>query len=197
MAHNLAPLQDAHTENAMNRRQLIERSTTLVAVASSASAALWASASAAADKKAAAPAAAAAGAHMHHNHAMPASSASAPAGMHEGCLPKRFQAVVAPFQACTAATATCIAHCQVMLATGDKAMAECLRTALDCDITCNAALRAATLNSDFTPALLKTAILAMEACVKACKPHVDHHMECAACHDACLSAIAAARKLAA
>lgn len=182
----------------MNRRQLIERSTTLVAVASSVSAALWPSASAAADKKPVAkPAAADHSGHMHHNHAMPASSASAPAGMHEGCLPKRFQAVVAPFQACTAATATCIAHCQVMLATGDKAMAECLRTALDCDITCNAALRAATLNSDFTPALLKTAIGAMEACVKACKPHVNHHMECAACHDACLAAIAAARKLAA
>jgi hypothetical protein len=187
----------------MNRRQLIERSTTLVAVASSASAALWASASAAADKKASLPKVAEPAAAMdphHHHHmmsAMPASSDAAAAAMHEGCLPKRFQAVVAPFQACTAATATCIAHCQVMLATGDKSMAECLRTALDCDITCNAALRAATLNSDFTPALLKTSILAMEACVKACKPHVDHHMECAACHDACLSAIAAARKLAA
>ncbi len=179
----------------MNRRQLIERSTTLVAVASSA---LWASASSAADKKATTLAPADQGAHMHHDHGMAttaASSASAPAGMHEGCLPKRFQTVVAPFQACTAATATCIAHCQVMLATGDKSMAQCLRTALDCDITCNAALRAATLNSDFTPALLKTAVLAMEACVKACKPHVNHHKECADCHDACLAAIAAARKL--
>jgi Cys-rich four helix bundle protein (predicted Tat secretion target) len=178
----------------MNRRQLIERSTTLVAVASSA---LWAGASAAADKKAAAkavaPAAPAASMDPHHHHMMSGTGG----GAHEACMPGRFTALVAPFQACTATVAVCIAHCQVMLADGDKGMGPCLRTALDCDVTCNAVLRAATLNSDFTPALAQTAILAMEACVKACKPHVDHHAECRDCHDACLAAIAAARKLAA
>jgi Cys-rich four helix bundle protein (predicted Tat secretion target) len=163
----------------MNRRQLFERSAPWMALSASA---LWAQGSAAATKPA-------------HVHPTPASSL-APAPTHEGCMmPTRFTALVAPFQACTAATSACIAHCQVMLAQGDKDMAACLRTALDCDVTCSAVLKAATLNSGFTPDLARTAILAMEACVKACEPHVAHHAECRDCHDACQAAIAAARKL--
>ncbi|MEY4767061.1 MAG: hypothetical protein RI907_3734 [Pseudomonadota bacterium] len=133
--------------------------------------------------------------HLHHHGAAASGASTAEAPTHEGCMPRRYNAIVAPFQACTSAAAVCISHCQVLLAQGDKAMAECLRTALDCDVVCNAALKAANLNSDFTPALLKPSIEAMQACVKACHPHVDHHAECRACHDACLSAIAAARKL--
>lgn len=109
--------------------------------------------------------------------------------------PRRFDALVKPFQACTAAVAVCTAHCQTLLAQGDKSMGACLRTALDCDVTCGAALKAAGLNSDFTPELARTSVAAMEACVKACKPHVGHHAECKACHDACLVAIEAAKKL--
>jgi Cys-rich four helix bundle protein (predicted Tat secretion target) len=164
----------------MNRRQLIERAVPWTAAALPA---LWASSSMAAVNKPG---------HAHHHSA---ASSAMPAATHEGCLPKRFTALVAPFQACTAATAMCIDHCQVLLAQGDKGMADCLRTALDCDVTCAAVLKAATLNSTFTPALAKTALLAMDACVKACKPHVDHHAECRNCHDACLSAMAAVRKL--
>jgi Cys-rich four helix bundle protein (predicted Tat secretion target) len=165
----------------MNRRQLIERAAPALVAAVPA---LWATASAAAAKVEPSG-------HAHHH---PASSAKA-AAMHEGCLPRRHTGLVAPFQACTAATSVCIAHCQVLLAQGDKGMAACLRTALDCDVTCSAVLKAATLNSDYTAALAKTALLAMEACVQACKPHIAHHAECRECHDACLSAMAAARQV--
>ncbi len=166
----------------MNRRQLFERSAPWMAAATSA---LWAQGSQAATRPAPA--------HVHPKPA--AAAASSPA--HESCMapPSRFTGLVAPLQACTAATSACIAHCQVMLAQGDKAMATCLRTALDCDVTCNAVLKAATLNSDFTPALAQTATLAMAACAKACEPHVDHHAECRHCHEACLAAIAAVRKI--
>ena len=54
---------------------------------------------------------------------------------------------------------------------------------------------AAGLNSAYTPALAKTAVAAMEACVKSCKPHIEHHAECKGCHDACLVAIDAIRKM--
>lgn len=131
-----------------------------------------------------------------HNHGAKAKGdAGAAAIAHEHCMPRRFDAVVAPFQACTVAMGNCIAHCQMMLADGDTSMADCLRTALDADVVCNATLRAATLNSTLTPALAGVSVTAMEACVAACKPHVAHHAECKACHDACVTAIAAARKL--
>ena len=113
-----------------------------------------------------------------------------------GAAPARtFDAVIAPLQSCTSAVSVCIAHCQVLLAGGDKSMGLCLRTALDCDVVCPAALRAAGLNSAYTPALLRTGVSAMEACIKACKPHVDHHAECKSCHDSCVAAVAAARKV--
>lgn len=158
----------------MNRRQLMERSTGLMALAAATVLPARASAQDA-------PA-------HHHDHA-------AMLAAQKGDKPKRFAGLIAPFQACTAAAAACIDHCQILLSQGDKAMAACLRSALDCDVTCNAVLKAASLNSAFTPALARTAIDAMDACVKACKPHVAHHVECKNCHDACLSAIEAARKV--
>jgi Cys-rich four helix bundle protein (predicted Tat secretion target) len=110
--------------------------------------------------------------------------------------PRRYDELVEPFQACSKAVAVCISHCQTLLATGDRSLGRCLRTALDCDVVCNAALRAALINSNYTPSLARTAVAAMDACVKACKPHIEHHVECKACHDACLAAIDAAKKLA-
>ena len=136
---------------------------------------------------------AAAQAHDHsaHDHAaMMAEGKAAPAKA------RKYDSLVKPLASCMAAVQVCTAHCQVVLATGDKSMGDCLRTALDCDVICGAALKAAGLNSTFTPALAKAAMAAMEACVKTCKPHVDHHAECKGCHDACLVAIDAIRKMA-
>ncbi len=110
--------------------------------------------------------------------------------------PRRYDDLVEPFQACSKAVAVCISHCQTLLATGDRSLGRCLRTALDCDVVCNAALRAALIDSNYTPSLARTAVAAMGACVKACKPHIEHHAECKDCHDACLAAIDAAKKLA-
>jgi Cys-rich four helix bundle protein (predicted Tat secretion target) len=129
--------------------------------------------------------------HAGHDHAaMMAAAKAAPA------KPRKYDALVKPLSECMAAVQVCMNHCQVVLATGDKSMGDCLRTALDCDVVCGAALKAAGLNSAYTPALAKTAQAAMEACVKSCKPHIEHHAECKGCHDACLVAIDAIRKMA-
>ena len=105
-------------------------------------------------------------------------------------------AIIAPLQQCTAAVTACIAHCQRELAAGNRSMGECLRAALDCDVTCTALLRAAGLQSAFAPALARVAIDAMTTCVAACEPHVGHHAACKECHDACVAAITAARAIA-
>ncbi|MBN8489363.1 MAG: hypothetical protein J0M20_16765 [Burkholderiales bacterium] len=125
--------------------------------------------------------------HSHHDHGAMAPKVPmgkpAPAGL------------VNAYQACVAAANACIAHCQVLLAQGDKSLGACLRTALDTELTCSATLRAATLQSPYLGALAKTSVAAMQACIEACKPHVEHHAECKRCHDACVAAVRAANAL--
>jgi Cys-rich four helix bundle protein (predicted Tat secretion target) len=113
----------------------------------------------------------------------------------QGAKAPRYNDLIPPFQDCTKAISACIAHCQILLAAGDRSVGRCLRTALDCDVTCGATLKAAGLNSNYTPALARTAKASMEICVKACKPHIEHHAECKACHDACLAAIEAVAQM--
>lgn len=121
-----------------------------------------------------------------------AASPASGSGVHAAAMAEAIPAL----QACTSAVAACIAHCQRELARGDGSLGECLRTSLDCDVTCNALLRAAALDSIHTPALARVAIDAMDACIAACKPHVGHHAACKACHDACVAAVVAAQRLA-
>ena len=109
--------------------------------------------------------------------------------------PRRYDGAVPAYQACTQAAEVCIAHCQQLLARGDASVGTCLRTALDTDVVCGAVLKLAGLNSAFTPTLARDSIAVMQDCVEACKPHVSHHVECKACHDACLKAIDAAKAL--
>jgi Cys-rich four helix bundle protein (predicted Tat secretion target) len=123
-----------------------------------------------------------------HDHAAMMGSASpAPAA------PRRNDRLIPAFQDCTRTAQTCIAHCQELLAEGDKSLGACLRTALDADAVGGAVLRLAGLNSRFTAALAKQSIPVLQACFEACKEHVEHHAQCKACHDACVKAIAAAK----
>jgi Cys-rich four helix bundle protein (predicted Tat secretion target) len=119
-----------------------------------------------------------------HDHA--AMMAAAPA-------PRMNDALIPAYQACTRAAQACISHCQQLLAQGDKSLGTCLRTALDTDTVCSTVLKLAGLNSRFTAAMAKQSVAVMQACVDACKEHVEHHAECKACHDACLKAIEAAK----
>lgn len=120
-------------------------------------------------------------AHKGHQH----QGGSATAGATESALAKAFDA-------CAAAATACIAHCQKSLATGDKMMAECLKTALDCDALCEAVAKLARYESAQAPAIAKASIPAMKACADACKPHVEHHAVCKTCFDACNEAVSAA-----
>lgn len=113
----------------------------------------------------------------HAHHAAPASL--------------RYADLASVYSVCAAASAECIAHCQRILATGDKSMAECLKTALDCSAVCDAIAKLARFDSDFAPKLAAQAVPVMDACAKACKPHVEHHAICKACFDACNAAIKA------
>lgn len=112
---------------------------------------------------------------------------------HHGMEVGRYGALVQAFAICAGAATECVAHCQRLLAEGDTMMAECLKTSLACDALCPAVARLARLDSDAAPAIAKSSIPVMEACIEACKPHIEHHAFCKACFDACGAAVAAAK----
>ena len=123
---------------------------------------------------------------------------SAHAGMDHGAhaaASGRYAALATTFSECAALAEDCIAHCQTVLATGDKSLGECLKTALACDTACIAVSRLARLDSEFTAGFAKQSIAAMEACAAACKPHIEHHATCKACFDACGKTISAAKAI--
>ena len=123
-----------------------------------------------------------------HVHDHGPKAAAAPAA-------RKYDALVVPYQACTRAAQACISHCQELLAKGDKSLGECLRTALDTEAVCNTVLKLAGFNSRHTASMAKESVAVMQACVDACKEHVKHHESCKACHDACLKAIDAAKRI--
>lgn len=131
-------------------------------------------------------------AHQHHDHG--SATSKPPAKAATKATPKGLDELLAVYQTCLKNTRRCISHCQKLLASGDKSVGMCLRTALDVEVSCDAVLRLAGTESSFTGAYAKTSLAVMQACVDACKEHVDHHAECKACHDSCLAAMAAARK---
>lgn len=112
---------------------------------------------------------------------------------HHGTDVGRYAGLVQAFAICGAAATECVAHCQKLLAEGDKMMGECLKTSLACDALCPTVARLARLDSDQAPAIAKAAMPAMQACIEACKPHIEHHAFCKVCYEACGAAMAAAR----
>lgn len=161
-----------------SRRSWISRAAATVVAAS------WASAQAQTSASAANP-------HAHHDHG----NAAAPKPSRPATAPKGVDNLISAYQKCQVSTRRCISHCQKLLASGDKSVGNCLRTALDVEVSCDAVLRLAGTESTFTAAYAKASLAVMQACVEACKEHIEHHAECKACHDGCLAAMAAVKKL--
>jgi len=135
---------------------------------------------------AAAAAAFSASASAQHQHMHGAMAAPAP---------RKFDALIPAFQTCMQAGQACVVHCNTLLAQGDTSMAECQRNVLDTLAVCQAVATLAGYGSAATGTFAKQSVPVMQACVAACKPHIEHHAECKACHDACVAAIAAVAQL--
>ena len=87
---------------------------------------------------------------------------------------------------CVSAGQVCLAHCIRLLSEGDKSMDQCARAVNQMLALCGAIQNLAAQSSALTPALAKVALEGCRQCADACEPHVDHHAECKACHQACL-----------
>lgn len=79
----------------------------------------------------------------------------------------------------------CIAHCQEMLATGDKSMAGCLKTALEMVAACQGFIKLASLQSKGTKKMAALCAELCRECEKACKEHEAHHKICKDCMESC------------
>lgn len=119
--------------------------------------------------------------HEHHMHAAQAGAQGPACG--------RYQALVAAAADCVVKGQSCLAHCMRLLSSGDKSLAACAEKVSQVLPLCTALQGLGAQESPLTPRLAKVALDACTECAEACKPHVEHHVECKACYDACMDCI--------
>lgn len=96
---------------------------------------------------------------------------------------------------CVAVGETCLSHCLMLLAQGDTSMAECATAVSQMLAVCRAMASLAAQGSSHAKAQAVVCKTVCEECAAACRPHKDHHKECAACAEACDRTVAALAKL--
>jgi len=107
------------------------------------------------------------------------------------------QALIATSSNCVVKGEACMAHCQQMLADGDRSMLpECPRTGIEMVTLCGA-LRA--LAAQDAPTLPKLAAVVQDACTRCeahCRKSAKTHAHCKECADACAACVTECRKVA-
>ena len=98
------------------------------------------------------------------------------------------QGLLAATSDCVAKGQSCLAHCLVLLADGDKAMAACAQSVSQTIALCQALESLAAQQSSLVPALAKVTLQACEACEKECRKH-EQHAQCKACAESCVACI--------
>jgi Cys-rich four helix bundle protein (predicted Tat secretion target) len=101
----------------------------------------------------------------------------------------KFQGLIAATGDCVAKGQACLAHCLVLLADGDKTLADCSKAVNQMLALCGALQNLAAQSSKLTPGLAKAALDACTECEKECKKHKDKHAECKACRESCTECI--------
>lgn len=94
----------------------------------------------------------------------------------------------------------CQAHCIEEMAKGNKDMAKCNRTIHDMLAVCEAMHSLVAYKSDRAKELAAVCIKACQVCADACEEHKSHwahkmHLECKACHEACVAVIKTLKKV--
>jgi Cys-rich four helix bundle protein (predicted Tat secretion target) len=126
------------------------------------------------------PKAKAADAHAHHHHGGGG----------------KYDAVMQSAAHCVMTGETCLAHCHIVLAEGEKDMAECAKSVNELVAVCAALRSLAAQNAPRLPALAKVAIDTCLACEKECRKHEKKHSQCKDCADACKACADDCRKVA-
>lgn len=90
---------------------------------------------------------------------------------------------------CNHVAQMCAGHCIELVNNGQKAMIDCLQSALEVQAMSAALSQLAGLRSSLAGAQAKACIQSCEKCMKACEPHVGHHELCKECFEACKSCL--------
>lgn len=98
---------------------------------------------------------------------------------------------------CVRAGEVCLAHCLRSLVTGSTMMADCAPRVRVMLAICRAVEALATTDSPHLVALARICLATCTECEAACRPHAQHHPECAECARVCHLTIEAARAIAA
>lgn len=104
---------------------------------------------------------------------------------HGDSAPNPFAKAIDAAADCAKKGEICVAHCQQMLATGDKSMAACLKTALEMVAACQSLIKLASLQSKGTKRMAALCADLCRECEKACKEHEAHHKICKDCMESC------------
>jgi len=106
------------------------------------------------------------------------------------------KAVVATASDCLSKGQLCLSHCHEMLATGDKSMGACAKTASEMVAVCGAML---SLAAQGAPSLSKAATVCLDVCRRCeaeCRKHIQHS-PCKDCATACAACQVECKKIAA
>lgn len=107
----------------------------------------------------------------------------------------KHQALLDVAAKCMARGEACLNHCIALMSTGDTSLKDCIRTVSVMLPMCGALLRVAGLDAARLKDVAKVCIDVCDDCVKACKPHIEHHALCKACSDSCTECIDACKKV--
>ncbi|HEY8076377.1 MAG TPA: Csp1 family four helix bundle copper storage protein [Labilithrix sp.] len=89
----------------------------------------------------------------------------------------------------------CVAHCIMLLSSGDTSMAECIKASRDMHAVMIGLAAVAASGNPRLPAYAKMAMEFCRDCEAACRKHADHHVVCKECMDACGRTIAACQRV--
>jgi Cys-rich four helix bundle protein (predicted Tat secretion target) len=106
------------------------------------------------------------------------------------------KALVATASDCVSKGQLCLSHCLDMLATGDKSMAACSKTAREMLAVCGTTL---ALAAQGAPSLPKFATVCLDVCKRCeaeCRKHAQH-TPCKDCAEACAACQVECKKVAA
>ena len=106
------------------------------------------------------------------------------------------KALVATASDCLSKGELCLSHCHEMLATGDKTMGACAKTASEMVAVCGAML---SLAAQGAPSVAKFATVCLDVCRRCeaeCRKH-EQHPPCADCAKSCAACAAECKKIAA
>lgn len=83
----------------------------------------------------------------------------------------------------------CLAHCIALLGQGGEKMAACAQSVSELLATCDALMKLAAQNSQFTPAMARVTAEVCASCEKQCRKFENQHTDCKACADSCAACL--------